>query len=129
MPCARPDRPFRWFEGLLPGEQVELARVLVRLGADGFVVAAYLSVVVCLEVEGELHQCLGDVGGGFIGDGELMLLLCAGIRVEPSGLTVDLGFGAEALALDDDGIDVVQDAVEDGGGQVLSLLKICGQYL
>src|SRR5262245_38424107 len=39
-----------------------------------------------------------------------------GICVEPSGLLVDVFFGAEALALDDHGIDVVEDAVEDGGG-------------
>src|SRR5262249_9940386 len=29
----------------------------------------------------------------------------------------DLALGAVALALDDDGVDVVQDAVEDGGGE------------
>src|SRR5215467_8393970 len=36
---------------------------------------------------------------------------------ERSGSLLDSLFGAEALALDDDGIDVVQDAIEDGGGQ------------
>jgi len=89
--------------------------VVVTLGADGLVVAAYLGVVVCLEVEGELHQCLGDVSSDFIGNGELIRLFCAGFARHRS--TVDFGLGAEALALDDDGIDLVQDTVKDGGGQ------------
>src|SRR5262249_18260153 len=37
--------------------------------------------------------------------------------VTPSAFIAHLGFGAEALALNDDGIDVVEDAVEDGGGE------------
>src|SRR5262252_1025599 len=35
----------------------------------------------------------------------------------PSALLGDLALGAVALALDDHGVDVVQDAVEDGGGK------------
>src|SRR6202049_3902035 len=38
------------------------------------------------------------------------------IAVGP-GLLVNLVLGAVALAFDDDGVGVVQDAVEDGGGQ------------
>src|SRR5262245_22473382 len=71
--------------------------------------------MVCLEFEGELHECVGDVSGDFIGNGELVRLFCAGFARH--GSTVDLGLGSEALAFDDDGIDVVQDAVEDGGRQ------------
>ena len=35
-------------------------------------------------------------------------------------LVFDLVFHAEALALDGDGLGVVQEAVEDGGGEVLT---------
>src|SRR5262245_64826714 len=51
---------------LLATEEIELARIVVGLGRDWLVVTAYLGVVVCIEVEGELHQCLGDVSGDFI---------------------------------------------------------------
>src|SRR5215475_2274825 len=88
---------------LLPAEEIELTGIVVRLGGDRLVVTTYLGVVVCLEVEGELHQCVGNVSGDFIGNGELV-----GARHRS---TLDLGLGAEALAFDDDGIDVVQDAI------------------
>src|SRR5262245_41800700 len=71
--------------------------------------------MVCLEFEGELHECVGNVSGDFIGNGELVGLFCAGFARHRS--TLDLGLGAEALAFDDDGIDVVEDAIQDGGGQ------------
>jgi len=80
-------------------------------------VATYLSVVAVFEVEGELHQGIGDVSGGLVGEGALVLLLGGVFASSHRALLVDLFFGAEALALDDDGIDVVEDAVEDGGGE------------
>ena len=58
-------------------EEIKLAHICVGLGRDCFVVPAYLSVVSVLELERELHQCVGDVSRGFIGDGELTLLFCA----------------------------------------------------
>jgi len=68
--------------GVLPGElwrkEIELARIVVGLvGGDCFVVATYLGIVAVLELNGELHQGVGNVGGGLIGDGELVLLFCA----------------------------------------------------
>lgn len=90
----------------MSSEQVELARIVVGLGGNRLVVPADLGVVVVLELEGELHQRLGDVSGGFIGEVEFVRLFCArGSR--GIGLLVDLGLGAEALAFDDDGIDVM----------------------
>ena len=51
-------------------EQVELPRgVGVAFRCDGFVVAADLGEVARLEFQGELHQRVGNVSGGFIGDG------------------------------------------------------------
>jgi hypothetical protein len=35
-------------------------------------------------------------------------------RLRAIGLLGDLGFGAEALAFDEGGVDVAEDAVEDG---------------
>ena len=58
-------------------EEIELTRILVGLGRDFLVVATYLDVVAVLELERELHQGVGDVGRGLIGDGELVLLFCA----------------------------------------------------
>ena len=48
-------------------EQIEL--LVVRFGLERFVVTADLSQVACLEFQGKLHQRVGDVGCGFIGDG------------------------------------------------------------
>jgi hypothetical protein len=49
-------------------EQVELPRVaFVACGRGGLVVTAYLGEVGRLELQGELHQRIGD-GGGLIGD-------------------------------------------------------------
>ena len=59
------------------GEELELAGIPLRLGRDCLEVAPDLDVVGVLKVERELHQRVGDVGSGLIGDGELMLLLCA----------------------------------------------------
>src|SRR5262245_21827431 len=97
--------------GYCPAEEIELAGIVVRLGGDRLVVTTYLGVMVCLEFEGELHECVGNVSGDFIGNGELVGLFCAGFARHRS--TVDLGLGAEALAFDDDGIDVVEDAIQD----------------
>ncbi len=51
-------------------EQIELARiVVVTCGRDGLVVTADLGEVGRLELQGEFHQRVRDVSGGFIGDG------------------------------------------------------------
>jgi hypothetical protein len=50
-------------------EQVELPRAVVTFGRDGLVVTAYLGKVGRLELQGELHQGVGSVSRGFIGDG------------------------------------------------------------
>lgn len=71
-----------------------------------------LGVVGVLELERELHQGIGDVGGGFVGD--VSSCSCSVLCLRAIRLLGDLGSGAEALAFDDDGIDVVEDAVEDG---------------
>src|SRR3974377_548552 len=59
------------------GEEVERAWILVRLGRDCLVVTPDLCVVAVLELERELHQGVGDVSRGLIGDGELVLLFCS----------------------------------------------------
>src|SRR5262249_3355406 len=64
--------------GYCPAEEIELAGIVVRLGGDRLVVTTYLGVMVCLEFEGELHECVGNVSGDFIGNGELVGLFCAG---------------------------------------------------
>jgi len=66
-----------WVAGRGLAEEIELARILAGLGRSFSVVAADLVVVGILELERELHQGVGDVGRGLIGDGELMLLFCA----------------------------------------------------
>ena len=51
-------------------EQVELPRsVGITFRRDGLVVAADLGEVGRLEFQGELHQRVRNVSGGFIGDG------------------------------------------------------------
>ena len=51
-------------------EQIELlARIVVRLGPEGLVVTADLGEVSCLELQGDLHEHLGDASGCFVGDG------------------------------------------------------------
>src|SRR5215471_10077294 len=98
-------------------EEIELAGIRGGHGRDCLVMAADLDVVVVLEVESELHERGGDIGGGLVGYGELVLLLSAVFASCHGVLTRRFLFSAEALAFDDDGIDVVQDAVEDGGGE------------
>lgn len=49
-------------------EQIELPQVVVS-DHDGLIVTAYLTEMGLLEVHGELHQGIRDVGGGFVGDG------------------------------------------------------------
>ena len=58
-------------------EEIELARIRIELGRDCSVVTPDLVVVGILKLKRELHQGVGDVGRGLIGDGELMLLFCA----------------------------------------------------
>ena len=50
-------------------EQVDLPRVVVMFGCNRLVVTAYLSEMGFLELEGDLHQGVRNISGGFIGDG------------------------------------------------------------
>ena len=87
--------------------------IAVTVTRDGLVVTPYLGEVGCLELHGELHERVGDVSGGLVGDG-----IFGGTRHgDHSGLRFDRVFHAEALAFDDDRLSVVQDPVEDGRGQ------------
>src|SRR6202161_2475767 len=57
-------------EGGMFAEQVELPRVVViTIGRDGLVMTAYLGEVGRLELQGDLHQHVRNVSGGFIGEG------------------------------------------------------------
>jgi len=49
-------------------EQVDLPRVVVMFGCNRLVVTAYLSEMGFLELEGDLHQGVRNISGGFIGD-------------------------------------------------------------
>src|ERR1700688_2570998 len=64
-------------EGQMFAEQVELPTVVVTFWRDGFVVTAYLGEVARLELQGDLHQRVRNVSGGFIGDGVFGRLGCA----------------------------------------------------
>src|SRR5215469_17408529 len=55
-------------EGAMFAEQVELPRVVVMFGCNRLVVTAYLSEMGFLELEGDLHQGVRSISGGFIGD-------------------------------------------------------------
>jgi hypothetical protein len=48
-------------------EQIEL--LVIRFWPEGLVVTADLGEVSCLELQGDLHEYVGDVSGGLIGDG------------------------------------------------------------
>src|SRR5262249_2818547 len=119
--------------GVLPGElwrkEIELARIVLRLRCDRLVVATYLGVVGILELEREPHQGVGDVSDGFIGEGELVLLLGAVFaschrayssisffvrKLLPSIVTVSTWCRTRSRMAE---------------VSVLSLLKICDQYL
>jgi hypothetical protein len=50
-------------------EQIELAWDGAGCWCDGLVVTAYLGEVGRLELQGEFHQGVCDVSGGFVGDG------------------------------------------------------------
>ena len=63
-----PHLRFRRSESRMSVEQVELLRVVVRMGRDGLVVTAYLSEVGRFELQSELHQRVCNVRGSFIGD-------------------------------------------------------------
>ena len=54
-------------------EHVELPRVVVMTGCEGVVVMAYFGEVSRLELQGEIHQGIGDVSSGFIGEGVFRL--------------------------------------------------------
>lgn len=56
----------------MSAEQIELCRIVVAqllIMREGLMVASDLGEVGGLELQGKLHQRIGDVGGGFIGDG------------------------------------------------------------
>ena len=62
----------RWSERRMSAEEIELYRIVVTPLAvlrEGLVVTADLGEVGALELQGEVHQRVGDIGGGFIGDG------------------------------------------------------------
>jgi hypothetical protein len=60
----------QWSERWMFGEQVELPGIaVVTSGRDGLVVTTYLGEVGRLELQGDLHQGVRNVSGGFIGDG------------------------------------------------------------
>src|SRR5438445_2314378 len=50
-------------------EQIELSWDGAACWRDGLVVTAYLGEMGRLELQGEFHQGVGDVAGGFVGDG------------------------------------------------------------
>src|ERR1700692_3474692 len=50
-------------------EHIELPRIVVTFWRGGLVVTAYLGEVGRLELQGDLHQRVRNVSGGFIGDG------------------------------------------------------------
>src|SRR5947209_7470847 len=63
--------------------------VVVTFWRDGLVVTAYLGEVARLELQGDLHQRVRNVSGGFIGDGVFGRLGCALARHRGrSGLTL-----------------------------------------
>jgi hypothetical protein len=82
-------------------KQVELPGIVVTCRRDRLVVTAYLGEVSCLELQGDLHQRVRDVGGGFIGDGILGRMGCARHRRRLRVL-VNFVLGAVAPAFDDD---------------------------
>ena len=56
--------------GLACQEQIELlARIVVKRGPKRLVVTAVLSEVSCLELQGDLHERIGNIGGCLVGDG------------------------------------------------------------
>src|SRR5271156_2936838 len=76
-------------ERLMFAEQVELPTVVVTFWRDGLVMTAYLGEVARLELQGDLHQRVRNVSGGFIGDGVFGRLGCALARPRGrSGLTL-----------------------------------------
>ena len=50
-------------------EEIELSRHCAGCWHDGLVVTAYLGEVGLLKLQGELHQGVCDVSGGFVGGG------------------------------------------------------------
>ena len=79
---------------------------------------AYLGEVCRLELQGNLHQRVRNVSAAS------SETACSGdcaerlrVIVVAPGLLFNLVLHAEALAFDDDGVGVMQDAVQDGRGQ------------
>ena len=116
-------------QGRLLREEVELGRIVLRFGCEGLIVTTYLGVVVFLKVECELHQRVSDVSDGFVGEGELVFLLGAVFaschrayssisflvrKLLPSMITVSTWCRTRSRMAE---------------VKVLSLLKICDQYL
>ena len=138
-------------ERRMPGKQVELPRVVVTPGRDGLVVTAYLGKVGRLEWQGEVHQHLRNIGGGFVERGVFGRWIGGLGRPErtfprlrgdkhrerqaltlavASDLRVDLILHEEAFAFDDDGVGWgSRTRSRMAEVKVLSLLKICDQCL
>src|SRR3974377_1246017 len=115
--------------GRLRWEELELARIVIGLGRNRLIVVTYLGVVVVLELERELHQRVGDVSDGLVGEGELVLLFGVVFaschrayssmsflvrKLLPSIVTVSTWCRTRSRMAE---------------VSVLSLLKICDQYL
>ena len=98
---------------------------------DGLVVTANLCEVGCLEFQSELHQRIGNISGGFIGDGIFGRFGPAACVFSWSlpGLLFDFVLHAEAQAFDDDRVGVMQDTVEDCGGQRAVVVEDLGPML
>ena len=106
-----------------------MAWVLVRPGSNRFVVATYLSVVAVLEVEGELHQGIGDVSGGLIGEGALCCCSVGYLR-RAIGAYSSISFLVRKLLPSMTTVSTWwRTRSRMAEVSVLSLLKICGQYL
>jgi hypothetical protein len=83
---------------------------------ERLVMAVDLVKVGCLELQSDLHEHVGDVSGGLIGDGVFGQFERACSR-HYRPLLIDLVLHAEAFAFDDDGVHVAHDAIENGGGR------------
>jgi hypothetical protein len=82
------------------------------------------------DVQGELHRGVGNVSGGFIGDGVFWRLGWAMRRHRGrSCLLINLVLDGGALAFDDDRVGGMQDAIEDSGGKRAVVLEDLPQCL
>ena len=113
------------------GEQIKLARVVVGRGRDGLVMPAYLSEVGGLELQGEVHQRLGNIGGGFIGRGVFGQWI-AGLGHRDGGLGLYASISSFMRKLLPSMMTVsawCRTRSRMAEVKVLSLLKICDQCL